>query len=716
MGLLVLLDPLGDDLLQRLAEGQRLALGEEVGHQQVVLREQSQARIAAALEGSHEGVVVVDPRGVIQIANRRALDWLGIAKDRVGAGDTMASLIGRMSRNGSTRPALLQMRGLAPETEETQLSDGRWIRSSRHCTSEGGLVALFTEITAIKDQQDRLAEANLTLDAALRNMSQGLCLFDPHDRLKLANSRFRALFGLSEDNCAPGTPYRDLVAQVLVGAGGTTFGLDRLMRHEGAVIRRRRGIHRSVALGGRTIAIAQQPMAEGGWLATYEDVTERKRAEAQIAFLANHDALTHLPNRTTFGKRVEDAVARLRRGGSFAIHCIDLDHFKQVNDTLGHALGDQLLRAVTDRLRDCVRDGDTVARLGGDEFAILQNDITGPEQVADLADRIVRTLSQPYVIEGHDIIVAASIGIALSPNDGRTHGVLLKSADAALYKAKEDGRRTWRFFELAMDETLQARHALEGDLRRAVQNHEFEVFFQPLLEARSSQIRSFEALVRWRHPGRGLVMPDQFISVAEEIGVIKDIGRWVMEAACREAVRWPPHMRVAVNVSTIQLRDADFVDVVIDALTASGLSPDRLELEITESVFMASTTQITPLLTALRGIGVRFAIDDFGTGYSSLSTLRAFPFDKIKIDRSFVRDMVVAEAAGQIIRTILALGKSLGMRVTAEGVETRSQLHFLEQEGCDEIQGYLVGRPMPAREVIERLARDSDRGWIERAA
>ncbi len=685
--------------------------------EQVVLREQGQARVAEALEGSREGVIIVDPHGTIQIANGRALDYLGILPGRNFAGASLQDLVAAMDRTDEARAALLRMRGNAPETEETLLSDGRWLRNSRYRTTEGGLLCLYTDITGIKDQQDRLAEANLTLDAALGNMSQGLCLFDEHDRLKLANSQFQALFALPPESCVPGASYRDIVAQVLVGAGANRdVELARIMRNEAAVIRRRRNVTRSIALGSRTIAIVQQPMAEGGWLATYEDITERKRAEAQIAFLANHDALTHLPNRTMLARRVEEAIGKARRGTSFAVLCIDLDHFKQVNDTRGHALGDQLLRAVTDRLLGCVRESDTVARLGGDEFAILQTEVAAPEQVADLAQRVVEALDAPYMIDGHAINISASVGIALSPSDGLTHGVLLKSADAALYKAKEDGRRTWRFFELAMDETLQARHALEVDLRNAIQNEEFLVYYQPLLDTAAGQISSFEALVRWQHPTRGFVLPDQFIPVAEETGAIKEIGRWVLEAACREAMRWPGHMRVAVNVSTIQLRDAEFATHVTDALAASGLAPNRLELEVTESVFMANTTRIMPVLTALREIGVRFAMDDFGTGYSSLSTLRAFSFDKIKIDRSFVRDMSAADTAGQIIKTILALGRTLGMRVTAEGVETQAQLHFLTAEGCDEIQGYLLGRPMPAAEILERLARDADRGWLDRAA
>ena len=674
--------------------------------EQVALREQSQARVAEALEGLGDGVVIVDADGVVRIVNGQALDCLGLGRDGVAAEETVRSLLSRMGRAGEQRHALLTM-GASSEVEDTRLPDGRWIRNSRHRTTDGGMVALYSDISASRLQQERIAEANRTLDAALANMSQGLCLFDDQNRLKLANARFMAMFGAEPEACLPGTPYQAVVARAIQLAGGDPATLPRLMRHERALLAWRPAAGRAIELGSRTIQINHKRLPDGGWIATYEDITERKRAETQIVFLANHDPLTRLPNRTMLAKRVNEALSRARRGNPFAVLCLDLDNFKPVNDTLGHAIGDELLRAVTDRLLGCVRTIDTVARLGGDEFAIVQADIAGPDQVIALARRLVEAVAAPYVIDGNDIQIAVSIGIALAPQDGTSHGVLLKSADAALYRAKEDGRRTFRFFELAMDETLQARHALEADLRRALVNDEFEVFYQPLLDVKSAAIRGFEALVRWRHPVRGLVAPDEFIPIAEETGAIKEIGRRVLQMACLEAVLWPGVVRVAVNVSTVQLREADFLDEVTDALRGSGLAPDRLELEITESVFIANTGAILPLLNSLRGLGVHFSIDDFGTGYSSLSTLRSFPFEKIKIDRSFIRDTTTAPAAGQIIRTIVALGRSLGMRVTAEGVETRAQLEFLAQEGCDEIQGYLVGRPGAAEDARALLARDA---------
>ena len=694
-------DEIGD--LIRAMVSMRSDIGAMMG-EQVVLRQQSQARVAEALDGSREGVVIVDAKGAVQIANRRALDFLGVEAMADQTGLTIQDLALQMARSGEDRSALLRVGG-GPETEEAVLPDGRRIQVSRNRTTEGGMVALYTDITSIRDQTDRLAEANSTLDAALDNMSQGLCLFDADNRLKLANGRARAMFGLDEGQFPTGTPYVDIVNTMLDYPEAVDIDVERVLRHESLLIRRRRSINRSVAIGGRVYAVTQEPMPGAGWLATYEDVTERRRTEAQIAFLANHDALTRLPNRTMFAKRVEEALTRARRGIGFGVLCLDLDHFKQINDTLGHAVGDQLLQAAAERLLGCVRETDTVARLGGDEFAILQADIGTPEQAIPLAKRIVTSIAKPYTIEGHELNVGVSVGIALSPGDGLSHVQLLKCADSALYKSKDEGRGTWRFFESSMDEKLQLRRALEADLRHAIANDELLLHFQPLLDVRGNTICGFEALVRWRHPLRGLVPPDQFIPLAEETGLIKEIGFWVLRAACTEAARWPGGLHVAVNVSAIQLKDPNFVATVGTILQSTGFATGRLELEITETVFMANNAKVLPILTALRAAGIRFAMDDFGTGYSSLSTLRAFPFDKIKIDRSFVRDLAVDEAAGQIARTVLALGRSLNMRVTAEGVETADQMRFLTALGCDEIQGYFIGRPTDAASAMQLLAQ-----------
>src|SRR6185437_11337264 len=413
---------------------------------------------------------------------------------------------------------------------------------------------------------------------------------------------------------------------------------------------------------GRVIAISRQAMADGGWVATYEDVTERQRAEAQSVFMARHDALTGLPNRVLFHERVEQALAQAGRAEDFAVLLLDLDRFKAVNDTLGHPVGDELLRAVAERLQACVREVDTVARLGGDEFAVVQSGVTKAEDAAVLARRIVEVVSQPYDLDGHRIMIGASVGISIAPGDGASCGKLLKNADVALYKTKAEGRGTWRFFEPDMDARLHARRALELDLWAALANDQFELHYQPLFDLRANRIGGFEALLRWRHPKHGMVSPADFIPISEEIGLIVPLGDWVLQRACAEASVWPGHVKVAVNVSPAQFRTGHLVDSVTKALAASGLPAARLELEITESVLLANSAATLATLHALRALGVRISMDDFGTGYSSLSYLRSFPFDKIKIDQSFIRDLATTDDAEAIVRAIIGLGASLGMR------------------------------------------------------
>jgi diguanylate cyclase (GGDEF)-like protein len=422
--------------------------------------------------------------------------------------------------------------------------------------------------------------------------------------------------------------------------------------------------------------------------------------------MARHDALTGLPNRIMFGEKVEDAIANAGREGGFAVLSLDLDRFKQVNDTLGHHVGDELLRMAAKRLQHCTGDSDTLARLGGDEFAIVQRRAEGPDAAAALAHRAIEALSAPYDVVGHRITIGASIGVSLAPGDGLARDKLLKSADIALYRAKADGRGTWRFFEAEMDARLQARRMLELDLRDALENNEFELYYQPSYDLARDRIGGFEALLRWRHPKRGLVMPAEFITLAEEIGLIIPIGEWVLRRACAQACEWPAHITLAVNVSAAQFKASSLIETVQGALAATGLSPRRLELEITESVLLADNVATLAVLHTLRGHGIRIAMDDFGTGYSSLSYLRAFPFDKIKIDQSFVRDLEAADGSGPIVRAIRTLADCLSMRTTAEGVETYEQFKWLRDEGCNEAQGYYLSRPVPAAaipELIERL-------------
>ncbi|MDR6626391.1 EAL domain-containing protein [Caulobacter segnis] len=435
-----------------------------------------------------------------------------------------------------------------------------------------------------------------------------------------------------------------------------------------------------------------------------------RRGVAQIARLAHYDPLSDLPNRVLFQKSLTEALARrARKGDQLAVHFIDLDRFKTVNDTLGHPLGDALLREAAERLRRCVREGDTVARLGGDEFAVVQTGLSDMDGATRLAARIVTAMAAPFDLAGHQVVIGASVGVSAAPFDGEDVDELLKKADMALYRAKGDGRGAFHFFERAMDEQLQARRALELDLRRALQDGEFELFYQPLYHLGDERVTGCEALLRWRHPERGMVSPADFIPLAEEIGLIVPLGDWVLRAACAEAARWPEHVRLAVNLSPAQFRDRGLVATVVSALAASGLPAQRLELEITESVLLQDNAANMAMLHDLKALGVRISMDDFGTGYSSLSYLRSFPFDKIKIDQTFVRDILHDSDALAIIKAVLDLGASMGVVTTAEGVETQAQLDALRGQGCAEIQGYFISRPAPAGDIAKMLGAEGER-------
>jgi diguanylate cyclase (GGDEF)-like protein len=542
------------------------------------------------------------------------------------------------------------------------------------------------------------------LQVAINNMPQGLSMFDAAQKLIICNRRYADIYELGLDLTVPGTELARILdhraTTKLNDATGLLRESTKAMTEGGA------WYYVQEMRDGRAIAISYQPMAGGGFVATHEDITERRRAEARIAHMAHHDALTDLLNRTRFREQIERVLAALGESDGVAVLCLDLDRFKSVNDTLGHPAGDALLQAVADRLRSCVRASDVVARLGGDEFAVVQCGAQ-PVDATTLATAIIQAVGQPYEINGHQINVGASLGIAIAPNDGADPDTLLKKADIALYRAKKDGRNTYRFFEGDMDAMMQERRVLEVGLRAALERNESEIFYQPLVNLKSRQVSGFEALLRWRHPPRGLVSPADFIPLAEEIGLIVPIGRWVLEQACVDAMKWPDQVKLAVNLSPVQFKGGNLVLDVISALAKSGLPARRLELEITESALLESTAATIATLDQLRELGVRISMDDFGTGYSSLGYLRSFPFDKIKIDQSFIRDLSDAPESIAIVRAIASLGSSLGMSVTAEGVETADQLRRIEIEGCTEVQGYLFSKPRPAHE-LQRLLRDLD--------
>jgi len=670
-------------------------------------RRTAQNRLVDALESSDEGIVLVDSTGHLVIVNSQMTRFYPAAADLLQPGAAFAAFA--VATGGA---AVLEADG--GNAPETPLADGRWVRVSRSATQGGGFVAITSDITALKQREAELRQANGRFDAALTHMSQGLCLYNGAGRLMVVNQRFHEIFGLPAERIATGCSFRD-VLEIMHAAGHLPLGMgvDVMFAACSARLATRRGGSMLLTIsGGRVVAISYEPTAEGGWVTTYDDVTERQRIEKQAVFLARHDALTRLPNRVLFHERIGQALAQVGRGAQAAVLCLDLDRFKEVNDTLGHPIGDSLLQAVADRLQACVREVDTVARLGGDEFAVVQVGLESPADAELLARRLVDAISQPYDLDGHHVSIETSIGVTLAPSDGTHPDTLLKNADMALYRAKLEGRGTYRFFERDMDVRLQARRTLELDLRSALAAGEFELFYQPLVDLASDQICGFEALMRWHHPTRGLVNPAEFIPVAEEIGLIVPMGEWALNQACMEAAGWPGSIKVAVNLSPVQFKSGALVHAVIDALHRSGLSARRLELEITESVLLQSNKATLATLHDLRDLGVRIAMDDFGTGYSSLSYLRSFPFDKIKIDQSFVRDLCAKPDSIAIVRAVTGLGASLGMMTTAEGVETYEQLARLRAECCTEVQGYLLSRPCPASEVIGLLQRSMDETWL----
>jgi diguanylate cyclase (GGDEF)-like protein len=555
----------------------------------------------------------------------------------------------------------------------------------------------------------RLHAQGQRFDMALNNMLQGLLMFDHTGLLLVVNRRFCKLFGVPEGELAPGMTYEEVTERV-VAAGNVAAEDMRVVRERRAELVARNE-HATVTWetsNGRAFTVTYQPMADG-WLTTYEEITERREIAARIAHLAWHDALTDLPNRVMLHEKLERALVFARRGNLMALHCLDLDQFKAVNDTLGHPVGDSLLQAVAQRLREGVRETDTVVRLGGDEFAIVQTEIGSPIEATGLASRLIELIEAPFEIAGTQIVIGTSIGIAFAPQDGLDADQLLKCAELALYRAKVDGRGVYRLFQTEMDAAMQVRRVMELDLRQALQADQLEVFYQPLIDVRTRRVAGCEALVRWRHPTKGLVQPDRFIPLAEETGMIVPIGEWVLQQACADAAMWPDGLKVAVNLSAVQFNHRNLVGIVTAALRQSGLAPNRLELEITETVMLRDTTATLATLHDLQDLGIHIAMDDFGTGYSSLSYLRRFPFDRIKIDQSFVRDLGKRADCIAIVRAVTALGTELGMAITAEGVETSQQLETVERAGCTEAQGYLFSPAVPGCAVPDLLQAIADR-------
>ncbi len=568
---------------------------------------------------------------------------------------------------------------------------------------------VIMDATRIKEAEIAAAVTEArTREAIVNSLSQGFLLFDTEDRLILQNGHFIKLFPDLDAVAVNGAPYEEILrAELASGYDAVDDDEERAIRvAERLALRSREGgylVERRIR-EDCWIMVDEHRTPSGETVILYTDVSEIKKREERIQHMAHHDALTGLPNRVLFQSRVKEAIEQARANGNgVAVACLDLDHFKNVNDTLGHPAGDALLCTVAERIRKEVREADTVARLGGDEFAIVFSDFRDPEPVHKMSDRILNSLALPINVEGHETITGASIGIALMTEDAADPAKLLKNADLALYRAKSDGRNKYRFFEKEMDEAALARRKVEVGLRLALELDQLELYFQPLVNIGDNSVSGFEALVRWNHPELGVVSPDDFIGIAEDTGLIVPLGEWVLRKACESAAAWAEPVKVAVNISPTQFRQANLVTFLSKVLSETALDPGRLELEITESVLMRNTAETMETLHRLKGLGVRIAMDDFGTGYSSLGNLRSFPFDKIKIDRSFVSELETNPEAAAIVRAVVGLGRSLGIDTTAEGVETRDQLVYLRIEGCSEIQGFYYSQPRPEGEVSKLL-------------
>ncbi len=668
----------------------------------IAAAQKSHERLREAIDILPQGIVFLDAEGRYILWNKKYSEIYSRSSDLFQPGarlhDTIRigvergdypEAIGREEEWIAERLAKLHQ----PSTRHEQiLADGRCILIEERLTADGGVVGLRVDITELKQRE---ASFRLLFDS--NPVPMIVCALQS-ERILGVNDAAVAHYGYSRAEFENLT-IRSVQAFESELPWTGDYSSDELtartwkhVRADGALI--------DLAIYSRQLVYGDQPAV----LLALMDITERKRAEARLAFMAQHDGLTGLPNRSLLRQQTDEMLLHSRRSAEkIALLVLGLDNFKAVNDTLGHGIGDKLLRGVAKRLRSMLRDEDALARLNSDEFAIVQRGLTRPEDAALLARRLLHAIGEPYWLDGHSVVIGASIGIAMAPGDGDDSEKLLKRADMALSRAKNDSRGMFSFFEAGMDARAQSCRKLEIDLRNAIECDILQPYYQPLVDLATGRISGLEALVRWPHPERGMISPAEFIPVAEDTGLINAIGALMLQRACADAAHWPDDVRVAVNLSPLQFRAGNLLSLVMDALKRSGLAAGRLELEITETLLLEKSSQVQATLHALRALGVRISMDDFGTGYSSLSYLRSFPFDKIKIDQSFVRDLGTNREAQAIVRAIISLGAGLGVTITAEGVETESELSWLRAEGCHEGQGFLFSRARPNAEIIGLL-------------
>ncbi len=667
----------------------------------------SHERLREAIDILPQGIVFLDDEGRYILWNKKYAEIYKASSDMFKPGARLADTIRVGVERGDYPDAigreeewiaerLARLDQPAGRHEQT-LVDGRVILIEERKTEDGGVIGLRVDITELKQREESF---RLLFDS--NPVPMIVCAPDG-GRILSVNEAAIEHYGYSR------AEFEKLTIHSLqafegeppwVGDHTSDEQAARTWKHvkaDGSLI--------DLAIYSRELTHNEQPSV----LLALMDITERKRAEARLAFLAQHDGLTGLPNRNLLRQEMDEILLHTRRSAEkVAVLILGLDNFKSVNDTLGHGVGDKLLRGVAKRLRSSLREEDTLARLNSDEFAIIQTGMTRPEDAALLARRLLDAICDPYLLDGHSVVIGATVGIAMAPGDGEDSEKVLKNADMALSRAKTESRGTFAFFEADMDARAQKRRKIELELRDAIQNEVLRPYYQPLIDLSTGRITGFEALVRWPHPERGMVSPGDFIPVAEETGLVNGVGGLMLRRACMDAALWPDDVRVAVNLSPVQFRVGNLMAVVMDALKQSGLPPERLEVEITETVLLEKSDTVLATLHALRSLGLRISMDDFGTGFSSLSYLRSFPFDKIKIDQIFVRDLAANRDAQAIIRSIVSLGQGLGVTITAEGVETEAELSCLRAEGCHEAQGFLFSKARPHDEIVALLKAQCD--------
>ncbi|HEY1584653.1 MAG TPA: EAL domain-containing protein, partial [Polyangia bacterium] len=677
------------------------------------------ARFDAALNNLPQGVTTYDAEGRFVVSNRHYIDMYDVPPEMARLGTPLEKLLGhRLALEGVSddpaervRALLAKLAAGAPIVTLSRLLDGRTISITNLPVAGGGFVATHEDITARQQAERELAGTKNFLDMIIESVPMPLVVKDPQtQQFTYVNQAYEEFIGRPRADLIGKTVhdiYPREYAQYVVerdneAVAAAASGTGIIKAEFPALTPRGERIISTVRL-----AVRGAEDTPGHLISVLDDVTDRRKADEKVVHMALHDALTDLPNRTSFQARLREALARVERGEKLAVHCLDLDNFKNINDALGHAVGDELLKTVASRLRGCVREVDAIARLGGDEFAIIQCPIEDAADAARLAQRIRDAIVRPFDLGGVQAVCNASIGIAVAPVDATAPDVLLKQADMALYSAKAEGRGVYRFFHPEMDARMRLRHAIEQDLRDAIAADGFRLHYQPVVDIASGEVAGFEALLRWPHKERGMIPPAEFISIAEESGLIIPLGEWVLRRALADASRWPEHVRIAVNLSPVQFRSSALVQTVIAACAAARVAPARLELEVTEAAFLAATKDVLATLDQLRHLGVKIVMDDFGTGYSSLNYLRRFRFDKIKIDRSFVRDLADrGSLSAVIVEAVVRLARALDVTTTAEGVETVEQLDLIRAAGVTQMQGFLYSPARPLEEIDALFAAD----------